>query len=105
MQARQTGGPAAFWERRHSMLEGTMVRLRALEMGDLERDYLWVNDREVTRFISMRYPMSRADEERWLRDRPGNGYAAGVVLAIETKDGVHIGNLGLHDVNADDRKG
>ncbi|MBI4571236.1 MAG: GNAT family N-acetyltransferase [Chloroflexi bacterium] len=86
------------------MLEGTMVRLRALEMGDLERDYLWVNDREVTRFISMRYPMSRAEEERWLRDRPGNGYAAGVVLAIETKDGVHIGNLGLHEVNADDRK-
>ncbi len=86
------------------MLEGKLVRLRALEPEDLDREYTWINDREVTRFLSMRYPTSRAAEERWLRDRPANDFVNGLSLAIETKDGVHIGNLGLHDVNAEDHK-
>ena len=42
------------------MLEGNLVRLRALELSDLERVYSWINDREVTRYIAARYPMSRA---------------------------------------------
>lgn len=85
------------------MLEGKMVRLRALEPADLERCYRWVNDGEVTHYLSLRYPLSMADEERWLREGPANGFA-GVRLAIETRDGVHIGNMGLHQPNAEDRK-
>ncbi len=87
------------------MLEGRLVRLRALEAADLEREYRWVNDDEVTQYLaSIRYPMSRADEERWLRDRPANSFASGVTLAIETKDGAHIGNLGLQRLEPEDRK-
>jgi len=86
------------------MLEGTLVRLRALEPEDLDREYTWINDHEVTRFLSMRYPTSRAAEERWLRDRPANDFANGLFLAIETKDGVHIGNVNLMEVNPEDRK-
>ena len=85
------------------MLEGQLVRLRALESTDLERAYTWINDREVTRYLTARYPLSRADEERWLNDRPANS-VAGVRLAIETKDGVHIGNLDLHRVFPEDSK-
>ena len=85
------------------MLEGKSVRLRALEAADLEREYTWVNDREVTRYVDTCYPMSRADEERWLTERPANSFSAGVSLAIETKEGVHIGNVGLHDVRPEDR--
>jgi len=85
------------------MLEGKLVRLRALEPGDLEREYAWVNDRDVTHFLSLRYPLSHADEERFLRDRPANDFA-NTVLAIETKDGTHIGNIGLHQGNAEDRR-
>ncbi len=86
------------------MLEGQLVRLRALEATDLERAYTWINDREVTRYLAARYPMSRADERRWLEEGPTNGFAGGVRLAIETKDGVHIGNLDLHQVRPEDRK-
>ncbi len=86
------------------MLEGKLVRLRALEPTDLERAYTWVNDREVTYFLSLRYPMSRADEERWLREASSNSFAAGVSLAIETREGAHIGGIGLHQVNPEDRK-
>ena len=86
------------------MLEGQLVRLRPLEPTDLERAYTWVNDPEVIRYLALRYPMSRKDEQRWLEEAPTNSFAGGVRLAIETKDGVHIGNLDLHQANAEDRK-
>ena len=85
------------------MLEGKLVRLRAQETTDVERAYAWVNDGEVTRFLNIRYPMSYADEERWLNAAPTNQFD-GVRMAIETKDGVHIGNINLHQVRPEDRK-
>jgi len=86
------------------MLQGQLVRMRPLEPTDLERAYTWVNDPEVIRYLALRYPMSRKDEQRWLEEAPTNSFAGGVRLAIETKDGVHIGNLDLHQANAEDRK-
>lgn len=86
------------------MLTGKQVRLRAMEASDLERVYEWINDRDVTRFLMARYPMSRSDEERWLAESSGkNGFERDVRLAIETLDGVHIGNIGLHAVRPEDR--
>jgi RimJ/RimL family protein N-acetyltransferase len=85
------------------MLEGKLVRLRPVDPGDLDADFRWMNDGEVTRYISLRYPMSRAQEAQWLADRPANDFAHGVMFAIETKDGVHIGNLGLHDPHPEHR--
>ncbi|MCH7812184.1 MAG: GNAT family N-acetyltransferase, partial [Chloroflexi bacterium] len=84
------------------MLVGELVRLRAFESTDLERVFTWINDREVTRFLTARYPVSHADEQRWLESGPANSIQ-GVRLAIETRDGVHIGSIGLHRVNAEDR--
>lgn len=88
------------------MLEGKLVRLRALEPSDLEANYVWFNDREVTHFLAARYPISHGDEERWLARVGGeeNGFANGVHLAIETKDGRHIGNVGLFEVQAENRR-
>ena len=81
------------------MLEGTLVRLRAMEPEDLEDAYKWVNDREVTLWMtSLRYPVSRKDEQKWIDDAPTNSFG-GVRLAIETKDGKHIGGINLHRVN------
>lgn len=85
------------------MLKGKLVRLRAVNGGDLEPNYRWMNDTEVTRYIAMRYPISRAEEERWTANRPANDFAQGVTFAIETKDGVHIGNLGLHEPRPEHR--
>lgn len=86
------------------MLKGKRVTLRAVEPGDLERVYEWMNDRDVTRFIMARYPMSRSDEEKWLAESSGkNGFARDVRLAIEAEDGTHIGTIGLHAVAPEDR--
>ena len=87
------------------MLEGTLVKLRALEPEDLEDALRWVNDREVTLWLtSLRYPVSRKDEQKWIDDMPTNSFADGVQLAIETKDGTHIGDINLHRTNPEDRK-
>ena len=85
------------------MLEGKLVRLRAQEMGDLERDHAWINDPEVTRYLAARYPISLVDEERWLSGRPQSSSSNGLRLAIDTKDGRHIGNIDLLPANPDDR--
>lgn len=88
------------------MIEGKLVNLRAREMDDLERNYRWINDREVTRHLVMRYPVSLAAEEAWLREGVAQPMSFGnsVFFAIETKDGQHIGNINFHEMSAEQRK-
>ncbi len=86
------------------MLEGKITNLRPLDISDLERVYKWINDREVTRYLAARYPLSRKDEMNWLENSPPNSFSEGVRLAIETKDGQHIGGINLHRLNPEDRK-
>lgn len=87
------------------MIEGKLVNLRGQETGDLDRAYQWINDPEVTRHLAMRYPVPRAAEETWINDRAGKFLTfTDVHFAIETKGGVHIGNLGFHEVHPENRK-
>jgi len=88
------------------MIEGTLVNLRAREASDVERAYRWINDGEVTRFLTMRYPISLAAEEAWMQAQtssPGSYHNAH--LAIDTKDGAHIGFIDFNSTSAEDRRG
>jgi RimJ/RimL family protein N-acetyltransferase len=85
------------------MLEGQLVRLRAVEPGDRERAQAWLSDPEVTYYLTMRYPLAEKDPI-WLADPQPGGFANGVHLAIETKDGQHVGAINLHELNPEDRK-
>jgi RimJ/RimL family protein N-acetyltransferase len=85
------------------MLEGQLVRLRAIEPDDRERAQVWLSDPEVTYYLTMRYPLAEQDPV-WLADPQPGGFANGVHLAIETRDGTHIGGVNLHDVQPEDRK-
>ena len=86
------------------MLEGKLVRLRPLEPEDLESALKWMNDPEVTYFLGRRYPISRVEEERWLREASANSFASGLRLAIETQDGTLIGSIDLHNASPEDRR-
>jgi RimJ/RimL family protein N-acetyltransferase len=87
------------------MIEGKLVNLRAPEMADLERNTRWINDREVTRYLSIRYEMSQAAEEGWMRDLTSKPMSyERPFFAVETKEGVHIGNVNLFAVVPEDRK-
>ncbi|MEX0749816.1 MAG: GNAT family protein [Dehalococcoidia bacterium] len=88
------------------MIEGKLINLRAIDLSDVDRYLAWFNDPEVTRYLQRRYQMSRLAEETWLRERGTQqmSYGSGGNFAIETKDGVHIGSVGFHYVNPENRK-
>jgi RimJ/RimL family protein N-acetyltransferase len=89
-----------------AIIEGKLVRLRPAEMDDLDRNTAWMNDAEVTRHLSMRYPLARDAEEQWMRDGTSAQLSyTNAFFAIETKEGgVHIGNVNFHQVIAENRK-
>ena len=68
------------------MIEGKLTNLRAVETTDLHRCYAWINDREVTRHLTMRYPISLAAEEAWIGSVASTpGSYDKTWFAIETK--------------------
>ncbi|MBC7262948.1 MAG: GNAT family N-acetyltransferase [Chloroflexi bacterium] len=79
------------------MIVGKKVRLRAIERSDIPTFVRWFNDREVTRYLNRHEPMSMAEEERWFERQVE--HPDGIIYAIETMDGIHIGNIGLHGIN------
>jgi RimJ/RimL family protein N-acetyltransferase len=86
------------------MIEGKLVNLRAQEFEDKERNARWLNDVEVSRYLSMRYQMSLAAEEQFMRDRTSKPMTfADVSMGILTKDGQQIGNCGLHEASSENR--
>jgi RimJ/RimL family protein N-acetyltransferase len=109
-QSSETPRPAGKYRRacwfcgkEDEVLEGRLVRLRALEPTDAERAYMWINDREVTQYLMARYPFSLEFEKDWLAGASKTNDFGEMRLAIETKDGVHIGNCGLHRARPEDR--
>ena len=88
------------------MIEGTLVNLRALDAGDIDRIARWLDDADVTGFLSRwRYPASPDALDGWLRARCTSPMRLDAELwfAIDTKDGRHIGNTDLMDVSAENR--
>ncbi len=84
------------------MIQGTKTRLRALEHDDLPHFVRWINDPETRRFMVMRYPLSMTEEEKWWERflQRENDY----IFAIEAEDGNYIGNIGLHDIERENRR-
>ncbi|MEA3339654.1 MAG: GNAT family protein [Chloroflexota bacterium] len=86
------------------MITGKKVRLRSIERDDLPRFVEWFGDPEVRRHLLVYVPFSLAQEEHWFESLQGRlERQESVVLAIETSDGVHIGNIGLDSINWKDR--
>ena len=83
---------------RNPFLIGERIYLRPLEKEDLDLCLRWVNDPAITATLTVRFPMSRGQEESWLlshyKDR------SDLPLAIVIEDGdEHIGNCGLHRID------
>jgi RimJ/RimL family protein N-acetyltransferase len=88
-----------------NMIDGKLVRLRPIELNDLERYIDWVNDPEVVRYQGARYPWSRVAEEDWLKEAMRKTSPPEIILAIDTlAEGLHIGSVGLHEIHRENRK-
>jgi RimJ/RimL family protein N-acetyltransferase len=82
------------------MIFGEKVRLRPIGRDDLPRFVEWFGDPEVRRHLGIWLPFSLAQEERWFeRNLEQVERQELVLLAIETAEGVHIGNIGLHQID------
>ncbi|MBN1579125.1 MAG: GNAT family N-acetyltransferase [Anaerolineae bacterium] len=82
------------------MIFGKKTRLRRIEREDIPTFVRWFGDPDVRDFLLINRPISRAEEEQWFENQLKNESTE--LFAIETTDGqenVHIGNIGLHDIN------
>jgi diamine N-acetyltransferase len=79
------------------MILGSEVRLRAIERDDIPAFLRWLNDPEVKHFLLWHKPLSAAMEEQWFEAQLKSRNS--MVLGIETNAGVHIGNIGLDDID------
>jgi len=87
------------------MIEGKLVNLRPHEVGDAERNARWWSDPEFQWFMGRRYDVPLAAAEATTREIAASAGRYGELwLAIETKDGQHIGNCGLSGVVAENRR-
>jgi RimJ/RimL family protein N-acetyltransferase len=90
-----------------SVIYGERVRLRAAERNDVNRFCVWVNDPEVTRYLSLYLPMSTVDEENWF-DSMTKRDQSEKTLVVEVRDGdvwKMIGNCGVFGIDPVNRLG
>lgn len=81
-------------------LQGKRVRLRPLDILDVDRCTAWINDEEIRSFLGSTLPTTRIQEEEWIKTKQSKDE---VVLAIETCEGLHIGNMSIFRINWIDR--
>ncbi len=85
-------------ENKPVFLRGKKVILRPYQKDtDLPLMLRWVNDPELTRFLTMWHPMTEPMETASL-DRLSQS-EEDIFLVIETLEGVPIGSVGLHRIN------
>lgn len=84
--------------------EGTLIRLRATEVGDGEHFYLLNRERDVDRSLDFVYPpTSRASQARWTENSASEGGFRNTnefLFQIEALDsGEHVGSIDTHHTN------
>lgn len=79
------------------MLEGELVRLRALEPEDAERLHPWLHDPEVGRWMNNDHPLSLAQVRKRCEERPLNSYEKVVLGIVAKAEDKLIGVIDLRD--------
>jgi RimJ/RimL family protein N-acetyltransferase len=80
------------------MLQGSKVRLWAVEKQELLNNYIWGNDPELIRLAGMNpFPKSFAEIDKWYEQVVSN--TAGRVFAAKTGDGEYIGNVEISAID------
>ncbi len=77
------------------------MRLRAVERGDIESFYRWINDPDVNDGLAIYLPMSLSDEQAWFENLAKREKAE-KPLSIEireSKDWRLIGNCAFFDID------
>jgi len=84
------------------MLEGKLVRLRAIEEADLPLFHKWINDPEVTQFLQAYLPVPLKNEQEWF-DKARKD-SSSVYFSVEDKKSRKlIGICSLHKLHPANR--
>ena len=82
------------------MLSGEKVRLRAIELTDLDNVMTWINNPEVTRYLLVGlWPLSSETERQWIERRAKDADPTDKALVIEALDRTYLGGIGLHKID------
>ncbi|MBP6857671.1 MAG: GNAT family N-acetyltransferase [Candidatus Pacebacteria bacterium] len=80
-------------------LQGKRLYLRPLDLSDLSLVQRFVNDPDVRKYLSSTYPLSKGDEEEWIK-RVSSRNPNNIVLAVVLKkDNKFLGTMGLHRID------
>lgn len=86
-----------------SPFEGRLVRLRAREPEDEPFLYDWFNDPEVTEHLTLRYPLSHAQERSFIDNASVVGYFQANFAVVKRDGGVLIGGVSLEQPSPENR--
>ncbi len=80
--------------------EGRLVRLVPIEHErHFENCYRWINDPEVTEWLLVGdFPIAKLAQEEWF-EKASKPSETNIIFAIETLEGEHIGNSGVHHID------
>ena len=82
-----------------AIVTGEIIKIRHKRLQDAINEYLWRQDEELSR-LDASTPLTGSFQEyiHWYAE--DNGYTNNAcVLAIETMDGIHIGNFGCFNID------
>ena len=88
-------------DKRILFISRRLVNLRPIAKSEVPTVTRWVNDPKVRHFIGKVLPQTEKQEEDWFNKLGESD--KNVVLGIETKDGVFIGIMGIHDIDRENR--
>ena len=82
------------------ILRGDKVILRPIKVSDANRFIKWLSSPDVNKYTT-RKPVSLKEEIKWIKSLSKNKDE--IHWAIDTKDEIHIGSIGL-EINKQDKK-
>lgn len=82
-------------------LKGEKVILRLVTQADATSFVTWINDPQISQYLSRAFPVDMKSERKWIDSLyPSEN---NIVFAVETVEGRLIGTMGLHKINLIDR--
>lgn len=81
-------------------LIGSRIYLRQFVEEDADLLFKWINDQEVTHFLSAHWPSSYEDEVEWIKKKLDSSKQDELVLGICLRETDElIGSMGLHHID------
>ena len=82
-------------------IKGKLVTLRPIRLNDAARYVQWLSDSSINQFLIQRN-ISLREERKWIKNLAK--VKTDKIFAIDTAAKIHIGSVGLHQINLRNRR-